>query len=847
MKTKTENMLEAEIARIDRALAIDSAQPGLMIRKLLCLQAMGENRQSATMLDQFMFCHPGIPIPPLLQKLVRSLPPLVYRDGIFYLGPFAPDDSALSSVMQKTTRLIDLIIGRLAIEAPTVLIHIAADSDNLAFAATEGPDLAIVYLSDNMIDRPFFESVLIHELVHCCLRSKNRFLDEGIAVYFQYRYVCHHDFPFSHSDRAEALSQITTPFFSLQTLLDTHHDQALFFEHLTEDDHQARLIYLQADAFIGFLVNRLGFPGIVDLFHRVKDRSPDTPASRIVETVLGKPIDQIQAELFEAPNTTTDANRDSVSDVTPDKASSMPCYQTIATDIRRGRVEMNPKRYIHHAEPLRLHLQAFPEDQQAEIWRCKVLLLAALHSRLGRKVAFDDARWQEAQQCLDTLVRRLPDNPVVLLLSAEREVIRLLSTKWKMQRAVFARKAKRSLLLALKANPDEPECLIALAMLELNTPKEFGGSAQKGQVYLQKAGKNPLYTEEVAYITGRYVNRQNHTEPSTPVLTVDRPVTSRLRIEKLRIDQPPDRQLALDDIPLWAGEVVAIVGPNGVGKSTLLESLLGLRRTDVSQVYIETEPATQWLKQKAHRQDIGVLLQSTSYLTGMKVGEVLAFHSVLYPESDTEIYRAFDLGPLTKKFYHQLSRGQKQRVDLYMALAHHPRLILLDEPLTGLDAHYVQSFIDVITALTKSYQPLILIVSQRETELQLADRVLWLHNDRPAIIDRLENLIDRFLGTMCGTVQTRTPAELTAIAEAFSDVDAIGLRIRQGNRKLMLFGSDELEPLMLSRLSRFTPASYTISHTGAGDFLYFAVTLKQDDDHEIISGTIDSEPQNLSA
>lgn len=145
---------------------------------------------------------------------------------------------------------------------------------------------------------------------------------------------------------------------------------------------------------------------------------------------------------------------------------------------------------------------------------------------------------------------------------------------------------------------------------------------------------------------------------------------------------------ALDGVDLQLPEhgVYVLVGPNGAGKSTLLRTLLGLVRRHAGDVNVlGSDPGLDGGRVRAH---IGYVPEDHRFgYSWMTVGRLLQHHAVYYPSWDPDYARRLmemyevDRGARC----HTLSKGQSRRVQLIMALAHRPPLLLLDEPTDGLD------------------------------------------------------------------------------------------------------------------------------------------------------------------
>jgi ABC-2 type transport system ATP-binding protein len=131
------------------------------------------------------------------------------------------------------------------------------------------------------------------------------------------------------------------------------------------------------------------------------------------------------------------------------------------------------------------------------------------------------------------------------------------------------------------------------------------------------------------------------------------------------------------------GEAVALLGPNGAGKSTALAVLLGLRSAEGGRARLfGADPRTP-----AARQAIGVTTQEMAFPLTLRVREVIDLVRAHYgtPLPASVVYERFGLGSLVERQLGGLSGGEKRRVAVALAFAGAPRLVILDEPTTGLD------------------------------------------------------------------------------------------------------------------------------------------------------------------
>ncbi|MEV4532808.1 ABC transporter ATP-binding protein [Asanoa sp. NPDC049518] len=187
---------------------------------------------------------------------------------------------------------------------------------------------------------------------------------------------------------------------------------------------------------------------------------------------------------------------------------------------------------------------------------------------------------------------------------------------------------------------------------------------------------------------------------------------------------------ALDRVSLQVteGELVGLLGPNGAGKTTLASLLTGVRRPDEGRVTLcggdPRDPRT--------RQALGVTPQETGLPATLRVGEVVDFVGAHYPNPvpRPELLEQFGLADLAKRQTGGLSGGQKRRLAIALAFVGRPRIVVLDEPTTGLDVQSRRGLWDAIKAYHAGGGTVLLSSHYLEEIEALADRVVVLGRGR---------------------------------------------------------------------------------------------------------------------
>jgi putative spermidine/putrescine transport system ATP-binding protein len=188
--------------------------------------------------------------------------------------------------------------------------------------------------------------------------------------------------------------------------------------------------------------------------------------------------------------------------------------------------------------------------------------------------------------------------------------------------------------------------------------------------------------------------------------------------------------VALDhlDLTLRPGELVALLGPSGCGKTTTLRLLAGLEDTDTGSITVAGRDITRL---PASKRDMGMVFQAYSLFPHMTVRQNAAFglrlRRVSAAERDKRALEMLELVGLSAqadRYPHQLSGGQQQRVALARALAIEPQVLLLDEPLSALDAKVRAQLRDQIRRIQLEVGITTLFVTHDQEEaLAIADRV----------------------------------------------------------------------------------------------------------------------------
>src|ERR1700688_2630110 len=204
-----------------------------------------------------------------------------------------------------------------------------------------------------------------------------------------------------------------------------------------------------------------------------------------------------------------------------------------------------------------------------------------------------------------------------------------------------------------------------------------------------------------------------------------RPVALDIRRLCKRFDRPAVDAL---DLTIYGGEFYALVGPNGAGKTTTLRMVAGLLRPDAGSIVIEginaladpvsAQQITAWVSQEPMIYDKLTPFEYLEFVAGLWRIDASAAEA-----RARELIGWLGLGPHAHERREGFSKGMRQKVALAGALVHDPKLIILDEPLTGLDAGSARQVKNVLKERVRAGGTVIMTTHILEVAERMADRI----------------------------------------------------------------------------------------------------------------------------
>ena len=224
------------------------------------------------------------------------------------------------------------------------------------------------------------------------------------------------------------------------------------------------------------------------------------------------------------------------------------------------------------------------------------------------------------------------------------------------------------------------------------------------------------------------------------------------------------------NLTLPGGSILGLIGENGAGKTTTIKCILNLIRRDAGEITLLGYDNIS--EERLAKQDIGLVLDECFFhdtLRPLDVGRVLA---PAYKNWDSDLFRSYldKFGLPEKKLIKEFSRGMKMKLSLSAALAHHPKLIILDEATAGLDPVIRDEILDEFLGFIQDEDHAILMSSHITSDLEkVADYIAYIHRGEVVLSGARDAILDSYGRVGC------TAAQLEAIAP--DDV----LRVRKGS------------------------------------------------------------------
>lgn len=216
-------------------------------------------------------------------------------------------------------------------------------------------------------------------------------------------------------------------------------------------------------------------------------------------------------------------------------------------------------------------------------------------------------------------------------------------------------------------------------------------------------------------------------------------------IEVNHISKTFGNKKVLDDISFVVeeGEVFGLLGHNGAGKSTTMDCILGMKKSEKGEVNLLGQNPSK--NRKNLFEQVGVQLQASSYQANIKVEEVCQEITALYKNTSNyqDLLTEFNLIDLKKQPVDKLSGGEKQKLSVILALIPNPKVLFLDELTTGLDVLARRQVWQTLKRLKKNNMTIFLTSHYMDEVEELCDRICILKQGKVVVIGQVKEVIEK--------------------------------------------------------------------------------------------------------
>ena len=203
-------------------------------------------------------------------------------------------------------------------------------------------------------------------------------------------------------------------------------------------------------------------------------------------------------------------------------------------------------------------------------------------------------------------------------------------------------------------------------------------------------------------------------------------------LEVKNVSKRYGKTLACDDVSftLDDGSVTVLLGPNGAGKSTIMKSIIGLLKYD-GEITVAGMPN----KSEDARRVLGYIPELPALYPNLTVSEHMEFLARAYKLKDykddiAKLFEKFELSDKTKKFGDELSKGMQQKLNICLGLLPKPQVLLLDEPMIGLDPHAIKQLKDTIMEMREEKRTLLISTHIIDSVDMMWDRTIIMQNGK---------------------------------------------------------------------------------------------------------------------
>lgn len=204
-------------------------------------------------------------------------------------------------------------------------------------------------------------------------------------------------------------------------------------------------------------------------------------------------------------------------------------------------------------------------------------------------------------------------------------------------------------------------------------------------------------------------------------------------------------QLENVNLEIPSGCIIGLIGENGAGKTTLIKSILNIINIDSGTIKIMNKDYKK--SECLIKEDIGVVLDNMFFPELLSPKDIAIVMKDIYKNWDDSLYKKYleDFNLPSNKALKTMSKGMRKKVEIAVALSHHPKLLILDEATSGLDPVVRGEILDIFLDFIQDEEHTILLSTHITSDLEhIADRIIFIDNGKIVLNDVRDEIIDSY-------------------------------------------------------------------------------------------------------
>ncbi|MBE6067736.1 MAG: ABC transporter ATP-binding protein [Clostridium lundense] len=188
------------------------------------------------------------------------------------------------------------------------------------------------------------------------------------------------------------------------------------------------------------------------------------------------------------------------------------------------------------------------------------------------------------------------------------------------------------------------------------------------------------------------------------------------------------------------GSIFGLIGPNGAGKSTLIRCLTGIYGLEEGEILYEGQSVYENIDVK---NKIGYVADENNFFSTFRLIDIINYYKLAYKNFDEERFKELnkEFKMNTKKRFFQLSKGNKMKFAIMMAMCIHPEYLILDEPTSGIDPIFKRKFVEILLSEVAEKGTTVIISSHNLSNVErICDTVAILNNGKVTAVSSIDNM-----------------------------------------------------------------------------------------------------------